>query len=66
VHSILPEVKAFLILTSGCIGEVTRRDAMDHENLIRPDLLSEVILLSFGGVIVAALALVVVTAIFRA
>jgi len=39
---------------------------MDHENLMRPDLLSEVILLSFGALILVSLALVVVTAIVRA
>jgi hypothetical protein len=39
---------------------------MDHENLMRPDLLSEVILLIFGALILVSLALVVITVIVRA
>jgi hypothetical protein len=39
---------------------------MHHEDLMRPDLLSEVILLTVGALILVSLALVVVTAIVRA
>jgi len=43
-----------------------RNSAMCRENLIRPDLLSEIILLGFGALILASLVLVVMTALARA
>jgi hypothetical protein len=43
-----------------------RNSAMCRENLIRPDLLSEIILLGSGALILASLVLVVMTALARA
>jgi hypothetical protein len=43
-----------------------KNSAMCRENLIRPDLLSEIILLCSGALILASLVLVVMTALARA
>ena len=43
-----------------------RRSEMHREDLMKPDLLSEIVLLGSGGLLLASLLLIVVTALTRA
>jgi hypothetical protein len=44
---------------------VIRRDNMHPNELMKPDLLSEIVLLTFGMIVLSSVALVVVAAIAR-
>jgi len=51
---------------SNCCRALTNRSEMHREDLLSPDLLSEIVLLSFGALILASLALFVVTVLTQA
>ena len=47
------------------LAPVIRRDNMHPNELMKPDLLSEIVLLTFGMIVLSSVALVVVAAIAR-